>query len=234
MEFYNCVNNTKKSIIDRISIKIQKKFGKPKYGKRWPEKSPEWYKQIHDDNWLIHDDFKKYLKSKNDIKSVAEIGCGKGVYPLLNKELFNNLAYTGIDISPSAIEYCKKNSDFTFLTGDFIKMELDQKFDLIYSHAVVDHVYDIDAFISKIIDSTKKYAYINAYRGYFPDLTDHKMKWDGYEACYFNDLSVNRLKELFSKKRLNNQNYVIRSQKSGQKGENVSIQTVIEINKENY
>ena len=226
------MSENKKSLINRIFVKINKKFGKAKYGKRWPEKSPEWYKQIHDDNWLIHDDFKKFLKSKNNIKTISEIGCGKGVYPILNKELFHNMEYTGIDISSSAIDYCQKNSDFEFLVGDFIKMELPKKFDLVFSHAVVDHVYDIDTFISKIIDSTRKYAYINAYRGYFPKLKDHKMKYDGYEGCYFNDLSIPKLKELLHKNGLTEKNYIIRSQKSGQKDENVDIQTIIEINKE--
>ena len=72
MKFCNYVD--KKSLIDRISVKINRKFGNAKYGKRWPEKSPEWYKQIHDDNWLIHDDFKKYLKSKNDRFSYFDYG----------------------------------------------------------------------------------------------------------------------------------------------------------------
>ncbi len=226
------MTNIKKSLLDRVSVKIKRKFGKAEYGKCWPEKSPEWYKQIHDENWLIHNDFKNYLKSKCDIKTVLEIGCGKGVYPILNKELFKNMEYTGIDISPNAIEYCKKNSDFEFFAGDFIKLKLDKTFDLVFSHAVVDHVYNIDIFISQIIDSSKKYAYINAYRGYFPKLKDHKIKWDGYEGCYFNDLSLIKLQELFSEKGLNEKNYLIRSQESGQKGQNVNIQTIIEINKD--
>ncbi len=83
--------------------------------------------------------------------------------------------YTGTDISKDAIEFCKKNSSFNFIQGDFIKMELPQKYDLIYSHAVVDHVYDIDAFIEKIVKNCLKYAYINSYRGYFPELLKHKM-----------------------------------------------------------
>ena len=219
------------SIFKRISVKFQRKFSKPEYGKRWPEQTIEWYKKIHDDNYLIHEHFKKYLASKNDVKTVLEIGCGKGIYPIFNKKLFENMEYIGIDISPSAIDYCKENSEFTFICDDFIKMKLDKKFDLIYSHAVVDHVYDIDAFISKIIDKTNHYAYINSYRGYFPNLKSHKMKWDGYEACYFNNLSVEQIKKLLSKKGLSESEYEIYSQKSGQKDENVDLQTIIEINK---
>jgi len=62
---------------------------------------------------------------------------------LSNKELFTDIKYTGIDISKIAIEYCKNNFDFEFICGNFIKLNISQKYDLIYSHAVIDHVYDI-------------------------------------------------------------------------------------------
>ncbi len=210
---------------------MKRKFSKPEYGKRWPEQSIEWYKKIHDENYLIHEHFKKYLTSKNDINTVLEIGCGKGIYPIFNNELFEKMKYTGIDISPSAINYCKEHSKFSFICDDFIKMDLDKKFDLVYSHAVVDHVYDIDAFISKIVDQTNHYAYINSYRGYFPNLKSHEMQWDGYEGCYFNQLSIDQIKKLLSQKGLSESEYKIYSQESGQKDENVNLQTIIEIKK---
>lgn len=226
------IENNKKSLFDRISIKLQRKFSKPEYGKRWPEQTIDWYKKIHNENDLIHEHFKKYLSSKNDVKSILEIGCGKGIYPIFNKEIFQNMEYVGIDISPTAIDYCKENSDFEFLCGDFIKMKLDRKFDLIYSHAVVDHVYDIDAFISQIIDHTKHYTFINSYRGYFPNLKSHTMKWDGYEGCYFNDLSIEQIHKLLLKKGLDEKQFVIYSQKCGpDAGSNNNLQTIIEINK---
>lgn len=224
----------KNSIFARISRKIQQKYAKPKYGKRWPDQTIEWYKQIYDSNFLIHEHFKKYLKSKNDIKTVLEVGCGKGVYPIFNKELFDNLNYTGIDISDTAIDFCKQNSKFTFFCDDFIKMNLEKNFDLVYTHAVVDHVYDIDEFISKIVDQTNRYAFINSYRGYFSNLESHEMQWDGYEACYFNNISIKQVKKLLSKKGLSESEYKIYSQESGQKDENVNLQTIIEIKKNNY
>ena len=81
--------NNKNSIFHRISTKLKRKYAKPKYGKRWPDQTVEWYKKIYDSNFLIHEYFKNYLKSKNDIKTILEIGCGKGVYPIFNKELLN-------------------------------------------------------------------------------------------------------------------------------------------------
>ncbi len=219
------------SICDRIKIKLKKKFAKPNYGKAWPEKDDEWYSEIHDANYLLHKNFVEYLKNKKDIKDTLEIGCGTGIYPLKNKKLFENLNYTGIDISSTAIEYCKNNSNFKFICGDFIKMEINQKFDLVYTHAVIDHVYDVNEFVSKIVDATKKYAYINSYRGYFPKLDTHKMIWDGHNACYFNDVSIKEIKEILLQKGLDESEFIIRSQESGQKDQNVNNQLVIEITK---
>lgn len=223
--------NNSKSLKDRIKIKIKKKFSKPKYGKSWPGKNNEWYTDIHDANYLLHEDFIAYLKNKKDVKSILEIGCGTGIYPIRSKELFKNIQYTGIDISSSAIDYCKKKSNFEFICGDIIEMKFDRKFDLVFSHAVIDHVYDINQFVSKIIDATEKYAYINSYRGYFPKLKNHKMKWDGHDACYFNDISISEIKNLLLQKGLEESEFLIRSQKSGQKDQNVDNQLVVEITK---
>lgn len=223
--------NNFKSLTDRVKIKIKRKFSKPNYGKSWPRKSNDWYTGIHDANYLLHEDFTNYLTNKDDVKDILEIGCGTGIYPIRNKKLFENIQYTGMDISSSAIEYCKKNSNFEFICGDIIKMESDRKYDLVFSHAVIDHVYDINEFVSKIIDATKKYAYINSYRGYFPKLTNHKMKWDGHDACYFNDISINEIKNLLLQKGLEESEFQLRSQKSGQKDQNVDNQLVIEIMK---
>ena len=181
-------------ITERLKVKWEKKFGKKDYGDTWKEVDVKWYKKIHDSNHILHDDFKKFLKSKSDIKTVLEVGCGAGIYPIQNKELFSNLEYTGTDFSKSAVNYCKKNSNFEFIQGDFIKMNLSKKYDFVFSHAVVDHVYDIEIFLTNLVKATKKYAYINSYRGYFIDLENHNMQWDGHEGCYFNELSIKKIK----------------------------------------
>lgn len=220
----------RKSLFERVRIKVEKKFGKSPYGKSWT-KDNEWYNEIHNSNPLLHRDFVRYFQEKKDVKTVLEIGCGTGIYPIQMKEFFAGMKYTGIDISQTAIDYCKKNSQHEFICGDFIKMDFKQTYDLVYSHAVVDHVYDIDAFISKIVKITKKYAYINSYRGYFPDLKKHKMTWDGHDGCYYNDLSIQQTQENLLRSGLSEDEFIIRSQESGQEGKNVNLQTVIEITK---
>ena len=227
----NMKQDTSKSIIERARLKILKKIGRAKYGKFWIKRSNDWYSEIHDSNYLIHENFKKYLKSKSNIKKVLEIGCGTGIYPIKNKELFNKIDYTGIDISESAIEYCKQNSDFNFICGDFLKMDLKEHYDLVFSHAVIDHVYEIDKFIEKAVSISNNYVFINSYRGYFPDLEKHNMNWNRAEGCYYNDISIKQIRKILQKIELNENQFTIKSQKSGQKDVNVDTQTIIEISK---
>lgn len=203
-------------------------FGKS-YGTTWKGRTGNWYLELFNARPLLHKNFINYLKAKNDLKTVLEVGCGTGVYPIQFKELFSNLKYTGTDISETAIEQCTKHSQFEFICGDFIKMEFPEKYDLVFSLAVIDHVYDIDRFLAKIVQISKKYAYINAYRGYFPNLNKHKMNWRADEGCYYNDLAVNQIKETLIQSGLSEDEFIIRPQESGQK--NLEIETVIEINK---
>ena len=214
------------------------KFGftkKTQYGKIWNEKSGneqnEWYSKMHDSCQAQHRIFQSFLQEKKDIVTVLEVGCGTGIYPIKYKELFFNQKYTGIDISKSAIEYCTKNSNFEFTYGDFIKLQILQKYDFVFSHAVIDHVYDITTFITKLIDASNKYTYISSYRGYFPNLSQHKMRWSKNDSCYYNNISIKKLEETLKKIGLNDDEFVIKSVQVDNVGTNDDYQTVIMINK---
>lgn len=210
--------------------KFKDKFFPAAYGYyHWNIADDKWYHEIHDLNYLLHENFIEFFKQKENIKTVLEVGCGTGVYPIKYKNLFAEKKYTGIDFSKNNIEFCKKNSNFEFLCGDIIELNLDKKYDLVFSHAVIDHVYDIDKFISKIVKAIKKYGYINSYRGYFPEMKKHKMNWHDGDGCYYNDLSVKQLQKTLLKNGLTENEFQIRPQKSGQKDKNVDVQTVIEI-----
>lgn len=208
-------------------------LGKEKYGKLWYQDNSKWYEEIHNSNYLLHENFKEYIKSKSDVKTILEVGCGSGIYPIKNKDLFEGKIYTGLDISPDAIEQCKQQSNFEFICGDIIKMNIDKKYDLVFSHAVIDHVYDIDNFVTKLLDATKKYLYLNSYRGYFTEIQKHKQNWFENEGIYYNDVSVPQIEKLLLNYGLKKDEFVIRSQKSGQKGQNVDTQLVVEIEKVN-
>ena len=223
MKDFKAISNTFKN---ELKHKI---FGKSDYGNTdWEKASFEWYEKIHDENTQLHKNFSDYLDTKRtSIKTVLEVGCGTGVYPIKYKKLFNDLEYTGIDFSETNVEYCKQNSEFHFISGDFIKMKIEQKYDLVYSHAVVDHVYDIDAFVMNLVKSCKKFAYINAYRGFFPDLEEHEMKWRDEDNCYYNKISLKQIETLLLNNEITKNQFNIRSQENGEMVE----QLVIEIDK---
>ena len=209
-------------------------FGKSRYGKTWKDRDNEWYSALFDGTPLVHENFIEFLKGKKDIKTVLEVGCGTGIYPIKFNNLFYNAKYTGVDISEKAIAYCKKNSQFEFICGDFLKVQLHQNFDLVFSHAVIDHVYDIDLFLSKLVKASNKYVYVSSYRGYFPDLNKHRMNWRDDDGCYYNDLSVSQIRKILLENGLSEEEFVTRPQKSGQKNKQLELETVIEINKKNF
>ena len=211
MKDFKAISNTVKNGLK------QRVFGKSSYGNIvWKEASFAWYETNR--NLDVLQDFKPYFNAKRKmIKTVLEVGCGAGVYPIKEKELFNGVEYTGNDFSENNIEYCKNHSDFNFIAGDFIKMDINQKYDLVYSHGVIDHVYDIDTFLLNLVKSCKKYAYITSYRGYFPDLDEHKMNWRDEDGCYYSDISIKQIENLLLKNGFNKNQVTFRCIKNIQK-----------------
>jgi len=205
---------------------------KSEYGKWWQQESVT--EKLYDNIWKrrpgLHNDLKNFIMERKNIENILEIGCGDGGYPIKLKKLFEGKQYTGIDISKPAIESCKKKSNFEFICSDFLKFHFEKKFDLVFSNAVIDHIYDIDLFLKKIMDLTKKYAYINAYRGYNPNLEKHVMKWEKKLSCYHNELSHKQIINLFLKNDLSKNEFSIRPIQVGENA-NFPIQTIIEINK---
>ena len=210
-------------------------FTKNKYGNFWNEKSGneqvEWYDKMHNSCVPMHKNFIDFL-NQSSFKTVLEIGCGTGYYPIKLYDLFKEKNYTGLDFSETAITNCKQNSKFDFICDDFIKYDFEKSFELIFSHAVIDHVYDIENFIKKIVNLSTKYAYITSYRGFFPELKQHKMNWNGSEGSYYNDISITTVKNQLQTLGLKDTEFNLRSIKVDDNGKNDDFQTIIEIIKE--
>ena len=223
-------------MFEKIKNKIKNSgiAGKANYGKIWQEKlgdeQIQWYEGMHKSCLKMHDDFKEFLREKRP-SSILEIGCGAGYYPINLKDLFIDKEYVGIDISETAIEFCKSRSPFNFICTDFLKKNIDRKFDLIFSHALIDHVYDIDLFIEKIIKSSNRFVYVTAYRGYFPDLEKHVMRRNNLEGTYYNDVSIKQLTKKFMDMGLQKHEYSFSSIKVDNVGRDDDWQTIIKIEK---
>jgi|TARA_B100000678_G_C18139237_1_gene474122 SAM-dependent methyltransferase len=225
-------------LFEKIKNKIKNSgiTAKANYGKIWQEKlgdeQIQWYEGMHKSCLKMHDDFKEFLREKRP-SSILEIGCGAGYYPINLKDLFIDKEYVGIDISETAIEFCKSRSPFNFICTDFLKKNIDRKFDLIFSHALIDHVYDIDLFIEKIIKSSNRFVYVTAYRGYFPDLEKHVMRRNNLEGTYYNDVSIKQMTKKFMDMGLQKHEYSFSSIKVDNVGRDDDWQTIIKIEKNN-
>ena len=80
-----------------------------------------------------------------------------------------------------------------------------------FSHAVIDHVSDIDNFLTKAINLSNRYVYISAYRGFFPGIEHHMMNYDNKDGCYYNDVSVKQVERLMEKLGKSDEEYLIRA-----------------------
>lgn len=90
-------------------------------------------------------------------KSVLDLGCGYG--RITSCFIENDFEYTGVDISPVAIETAKKtHSEARFFTGNLSELDLGEKFDVVtVLYVFVHFVDDIlwRSFLSAAIDRVK-------------------------------------------------------------------------------
>ena len=101
-----------------------------------------------------------------------------------------------------------------------------------FSHAVIDHVSDIDNFLTKAIKLSNRYVYISAYRGFFPGIEHHMMNYDNKDGCYYNDVSVKQVERLMEKLGKSDEEYLISAQSSGNKKTPDRMDTIIQVTKQ--
>lgn len=165
---------------------------KPKeYGSTWVNEAKPfpWYKEIYDTRVDYHNHFIEWIHQREPISSIVDFGCGLCIG---YSEAFKDKEYTGVDISPSNIDWCKrnyKNPRHNYLNLDFIETPLNEKHDVAVSSGTIDNTYDIDECLAALVLASRKYIYLTAYRGYFPDLQEHKYSWSPKDGCFYNDIS---------------------------------------------
>ena len=95
----------------------------------------------------------KHLKDKSGLR-ILEIGCGRG-YLTYSLNFSGHLA-TGIDVSEEAIKSARENFGNYFEISDIENYKTNDKFDLIISTEVIEHVPNPDKFLSACIRLLKK------------------------------------------------------------------------------
>lgn len=94
------------------------------------------FSQTRQYSWPDFEFFKPYLHKQNDI---LDIGCGNGrLIEFLKPYIF---AYMGVDLSDGLLQEARnKYAEYSFQQGDILTMDIDQKFDVIFSIAVLNHI----------------------------------------------------------------------------------------------
>lgn len=169
----------------------------PNFGDYWIKDqttNTDWYQDHYNYKKSTHETFKKWVTHKEDLfggfDSVIDIGAGIGHGYV---DFFQSKSFIGLDLSPKAVSWCKENyhnPKHDFLCLDIIKDQPNIKADLVFSHATVDNVYDVDAFIRRAARMTKKVLYLTNYRGYFGAMNDHRYTWDPKMKVFSNDIST--------------------------------------------
>ena len=159
------------------------------------------YTEIYKNRKLTHHFFRKWVKYHDkELDSALEIGGGKCDH----MDLFRK--YHCIEINQN----CKAE----YITNcDFIDYDVSEKFDLVFSHAVIDHVKNPNEFILKSIYQSKKWVFHSIYRGFTYNLKHGKPSLDKHGYIY-NSLSFYELKEILEPynhtlKRLTNGNLIL-------------------------
>jgi len=170
------------------------------YGNWWRthDHGAPWYAQIYVERLVIHESFIEWYRQQDAVEpidSVLEVGCGCAVvYP----NVFIGKQYTGYDFSAKEIAWCKANrarEGRSFHCGDFIvpAERPAEKYDLVFSHAVIDHVYDCAAFLAACVERSNRWVYLTSYRGWFPAIADHVYAWDEWTTAFYNSISPGKV-----------------------------------------
>jgi 2-polyprenyl-3-methyl-5-hydroxy-6-metoxy-1,4-benzoquinol methylase len=119
----------------------------------------DYYLKAHK-NWFANPDFALFESVFNTAKSLlpnetiklADVGCGQGAFlKHIQKRYINeNPELNGIDIIKN------NHPGIKFESGDFLKMEFKEGYNVITSFMVIEHVIDPHLFINKMVESVTK------------------------------------------------------------------------------
>lgn len=135
---------------DLKKIDDSKKFYDERYDNGYMEKWPaEKRSRVYE--------IVKSLKLADEGEAL-DFGCGNGVFTEVLKQALPGWKIYGCDLSETAIRNAKaKIKDCLFFLNDDITHK-DKKFDFIFSHHVLEHVFDIEEVARQIVERAKDRA----------------------------------------------------------------------------
>lgn len=167
------------------------------YGRFWQEHDGgiDWYTWMYESRRAVHEDLLSFIDSHSELQTIADFGCGLGVGYC---DALADRRYVGFDLAHPAISWCKanrQNEQHDYRVCDFIQEEPDRQFDLVFSQGTIDNSYDMDEYLAAMVRWSRGWIYVTCYRGWFPELSDHRYSWNEDHACAYNDLSPKRAQQ---------------------------------------
>ncbi len=111
-----------------------------------------------------------FLKQVPDANSICEFGCNIGANLKAINQLLPESKLSGIEINPHAVKMLKNDNIGDIHCGSILDVELDQKFDLVFSRGVLIHIKpdEVHRVMQNMANHSKKYVLI--YEHYSPEL----------------------------------------------------------------
>lgn len=133
----------------------------------WKKRGPNYQKELEKKSKSLQlrlelqEKIIKKLISEFKPKSILEIGCGSGRFTKILSEITEFKKYLALDISQGQIDSAKKyvnNDKIDFQCTKIQDLDIDEKFDLVFSSEVLMHIdfNDIDSVIKKMVSYANK------------------------------------------------------------------------------
>ena len=138
----------------------QEKFWQGKFGNEYIQRANT-HALYKSDLKLFNDIF----KLTGQIKTVLEFGCNKGLNLKAINNINSSIKVTGIEINKKAAAEAKKNIKANIIEDSIFNVNLDYKFDLVFTKGVLIHLdpNKISKAYKKLYEHSKKFILIAEY-----------------------------------------------------------------------
>lgn len=176
-------------------------------------------------DWVefLHKEIQKLFIHKISMEAnILDVGCGGGEFlNFLKSKGYNNLY--GLDPSKESIDRLKK-SGINGMQGnifDRIPNKMYNKFDLVISMAVIEHIYDLNLYVEQLKKYMKKDGYLLIYAPAVEGFSQYIYPLANYfnheHINYFSRISLENLFGNHQLKSLNNDPYVVVGESDSEK-----------------
>jgi ubiquinone/menaquinone biosynthesis C-methylase UbiE len=137
-------------------------------GTFWDGVNPQYFLQseLEGYNKLVRQQYRTILQQLK-VPAMLEVGCGPGVDYVGAIKTIPGINYTGVDLTTTMVEYCRK----TFPSASFIQADIKQlpftenQFDLVYCKDVLNHLDQWQDAFRELMRVSKKYVLVNFFYG---------------------------------------------------------------------